>query len=79
MQQKSREQQVCEYTEYSILTGELGKRDLLHQHRLAIQFGLSRTPIRQALSRECYVTSYGKSGMFVSYESPPLSYTKDVI
>ncbi|QDZ77444.1 GntR family transcriptional regulator [Bacillus cereus] len=82
MQQKSREQQAYEYIKYAILTGELGKGDLLHQHRLAIQFGMSRTPIRQALSRlagEGYVTSYGKSGMFVSCESPIPSYTKKLI
>ncbi|MBJ8113569.1 GntR family transcriptional regulator [Bacillus cereus group sp. N6] len=73
MHQKSREQQAYEYIKYAILTGELSKGDLLHQHHLAIQFGMSRTPIRQALSRlsgEGYVTSYGKSGTFVSYKNP---------
>ncbi|QDZ77511.1 GntR family transcriptional regulator [Bacillus cereus] len=82
MQQKSREQQAYEYIKYAILTGELGKGDLLHQQRLAIQFGMSRTPIRQALSRlagERYITSYGKSGMFVSYETNIAPYTKELI
>ncbi|MGR5969628.1 GntR family transcriptional regulator, partial [Bacillus paranthracis] len=79
---KSREQQAYEHIKYAILTGELEKGNLLHQHRLAIQFGMSRTPIRQALSKlagEGYVTSYGKSGMFVSYEIPIPSYTKELI
>ncbi|PHG57742.1 GntR family transcriptional regulator [Bacillus toyonensis] len=73
MQQKSREQQAYEHIKYAILTGKLEKGDLLHQYRLATQFEMSRTPIRQALSRlagEGYVISYGKSGMFVSYEGP---------
>ncbi|WP_179884330.1 GntR family transcriptional regulator [Bacillus toyonensis] len=82
MQKKSQEQQDYEYIKYTLLTGEYGKGDLLHQHRLAIQFGVSRTPIQQALSKlagEGYINFYGKSGMFVSYESPTASSTKGLI
>ena len=82
MQQKSREQQAYECIKYAILTEELGHGDLLHQSRLAIQFGMSRTPIRYALSRlsgEGYVTSYGKSGMFVSYKSHTRPYPQELI
>lgn len=82
MYQKSWKQQEYEYVKYAILTGEFGKGDLLHQRRLAIQCGMNRTPIHQALSNlsgERYVKTYGKLGMFVSYESPIPSYAKDLI
>ena len=78
MQQKLLEQQAYEYIKDAILTGEFSKGYLLHQTRLAAQFKMSRTPIRQALSRltgEGYVTYYGKSGMFVSYGGPIAAHT----
>lgn len=79
MQPKTREHQVYEYIKYAILMGELGIGGGLHQNHLAIQFGMNGSPIRQALSRARYVTSYGKAGTFVSYETPSFPYTKELI
>ena len=43
--------QVFERIEYNILSGEYAIGEIISEKRLAAELGVSRTPIREALSR----------------------------
>ena len=46
--------QVYERLEYGILTGEYQPGEILSEKRLAAELGVSRTPIREAMTRLIY-------------------------